>query len=189
MAQLIRGIHSLELFELLSAPLVAMIQADAQAARATVEFIEAVGFVAPEPGAGEDREPGRLRMAHFRYQKLDENNDLKEFVVSVPLLALVPIPSLQIKQARVSLLARITDVAAEKPAAEPAAPAGGIPARRLRIFAKPVASSGAKGREVRASFDLEVQISLGQADLPAGMEKVFNVLDQAICERKSGAEP
>ena len=180
MPELIRNIRSLELFELLSAPLVAMIQADAQAARATVEFIETVGFVPQAQGSAEDREPGRLRMAHFRYQKLDENNELREFVASVPLLALVPVPALQIKQAKVSLTAKITDVAAEKVAAVTP-----LQERRLRVFAKPVAASGAKGQEVRTSFDLEVEISLGQADLPIGMEKMFNLLDQAIRDSKT----
>jgi hypothetical protein len=201
MADSIYGIRSLQLFELLSAPLVAMVQADAQAARATLEFIQAVGLVEPKEGteAGEgDTQAGRLRMAQIRYQKLDENNQVAEFVASVPLLSLVPIPSLQIKDAKVALTAKITDIAEEKAApAAPAAPAAVAPAvastslatslkaRPLRVLAKPVSASGAKNQEVRGSYDLEVEISLGQADVPMGMERVFQLMDQAIQDKKT----
>lgn len=194
MADSIYGIRSLQLFELLSAPLVAMVQADAQAARATLEFIQAVGLVEPKEGteAGEgDTQAGRLRMAQIRYQKLDENNQVTEFVASIPLLSLVPIPSLQIKDAKVALTAKITDVGEEKaaPAAAPVVAstslATSLKARPLRVLAKPVSASGAKNQEVRGSYDLEVEISLGQADVPMGMERVFQLMDQAIQDKKT----
>jgi hypothetical protein len=183
----IRGIQAMKLFELLSAPMVAMIQADVQAARATVEFIESVGFVPAEGAAVEDGKMGRLRMAEFRYQKIDENGQTSEFTVSVPLLSLVPIPAIQIKQAKVGLSAKITDVVPEKPGgARAISNAAGLATRRLDILAKPVAASGAKGQETRGSFDLEVEITLGQADVTVGMEKIFQLLDQAVQEKKAG---
>ncbi|MGH6894582.1 MAG: DUF2589 domain-containing protein [Dongiaceae bacterium] len=190
----IQGIRALQLHELIGAPLVAMIQADALAARATLEFVESVGFVAANGQAGAD-DASRLRMARFRYEKLDENGAATSFVAEVPVLSLVPIPSLQIKEARLTLAAKIVDIAADSPTATArlaatasgsATPAAGaISARRLQIFAKPVASSGSKTQEVRSSFDLDIQITLGQADIPIGMEKIFALLDQAIRDEKS----
>lgn len=177
----IQGIRALQLHELIGAPLVAMIQADALAARATLDFVETVGFVA-NGGGTEDGDAGRLRMAKFRYQKLDENGATAGFVAEVPILSLVPIPSLQIKEAKLSLAAKIVDMAvgATKPAV-----ANAITSRALKLFTKPVASSGAKTQEVRASYDLDIQITLGQADVPIGMEKVFALLDQAIRDEKA----
>lgn len=189
----VRSIRSLQLFELLSAPLVAMIQADAMTARAALEFIQTAGFL--PPAAGEtvpEAEPaGRLRMAEFRYKKLDENNELSEFVASVPVLSLVPIPSLQIKDAKVALSAKITDVV--EPTKTEAAPAATrirptvslVEARPLQVMAKPVSSSGAKGQEIRGSYDLDIQISLGQADIASGMEKIFGLMDRAIQDTKA----
>jgi hypothetical protein len=184
----IQSIRALQLHELIGAPLVAMIQADAQAARATLEFVETVGFVPPAAGAGVE-ESGQLRMARFRYKKLDENGAVAEFVAEVPILSLLPIPSLQIKEATLKLAAKIVDIAAEKAAPAPTTAATpvftAIQARRLQISAKPVSSSGAKTAEVRASFDLDIEIKLGQADIPLGMEKVFQLMDQAIHDEKS----
>jgi len=189
----IRGIQAMKLYELLSAPMIAMVQADVQAARATVDFIEAVGFVpSTSPPPGEDTLVGRLRMAEFRYQKLDENGNITDFTVSVPLLSLVPIPAIQIKQGKIALSAKITDVVPEKVtgvrslSAVPgvAGRAAWVASRRLDILAKPVASSGAKGQETRGSFDLEIEITLGQADMTIGMEKIFQLMDQAIHEKK-----
>jgi len=185
MAEEVRSLRSLELFELLSAPLVAMIQADALAARATLEFIQTAGFIPPEAAekpAVEGLPAGRLRMAEFRYKKLDENNQVAEFVAAVPVLSLVPIPSLQIKQAKVSLSAKITDVIEPKPA--PAARLPLLEARPLRVMAKPAAASGARGQEIRASYDLDIQISLGQADVAVGMEKILAMMDRAIQDTK-----
>ncbi len=183
----IRGIQAINLFELLSAPLVAMVQADVQAARTTVDFIESVGFL-PEQGPSAEGagKLGRLRMAEFRYQKVDENGQVSDFTVSVPLLSLVPIPSIQIKQAKVGLTAKITDIVPEKAGATRAVSSSTVlAARRLDILAKPVSASGAKGQETRGSFDLEVEITLGQADVTVGMEKIFQLLDQAVAEKKT----
>lgn len=182
----VQGIRALKLHELLGAPLVAMIQADAQAARATLEFIETVGFATGE----EEADASRLRMARFRYKKIDENGTVAEFEVEVPVLSLVPIPSLQVKEATVKLSAKIVDISTEKPppatggtvTAKPAFDV--IKARALQISAKPVASSGAKTQEVRSSFDLDVEIKFGLADITLGMEKIIHLMDQAIRDEK-----
>ena len=195
----VQSVRALQLHELISAPMVAMVQADAQAARATLEFIETVGFVADASAPG-GADENRLRMARFRYRKLDENGDVAEFVAEVPVLSLVAVPALQIKEAKIALAAKIVDIAAEKPAtattgaATPAvggaaaigrpAIADAVASRRLQLLAKPAATSGAKTEETRASFDLDIQITLGQADIPLGMEKVFQLMDQAIRDEK-----
>jgi hypothetical protein len=182
----ITGIQAIRLFELLSAPMIAMVQADVQAARATVDFIESVGFVPETQPPSPEGKMGRLRMAEFRYQKVDENGKVSDFTVSIPLLSLVPIPAIQIKQAKVGLTAKITDVIPEKaPPARAIAGSTILATRRLDILAKPVSSSGTKGQETRGSFDLELEITLGQADVTVGMEKVFQLLDQAVTERKA----
>lgn len=200
MAGTIQGIRSLPLADLIGATLVAIVQADTEAARATLDFIETVGFVPPaqqqttEGGIA----AGNLRMAEFRYKKLDENNEVAEFVATVPVLALVPIPALQVKDARFKLAAQITDISQEKPSAPPA-PAPATPTAlaatnvaavsrlqplRYQLLAKPAAASGAKEQEVRSTFHIELEVTMGQADLPLGMEKLFNLMDQAIQDRK-----
>ncbi|MCC6554236.1 MAG: DUF2589 domain-containing protein [Polyangiaceae bacterium] len=189
---MIRGIQSMRLYELLGAPMVAMVKADAQAARATVDFIEAVGFT-PDAGAPPEAEHprvGRLRMAELTYSKVDERGEVCDFSVSVPLLSLMPIPSIQIKQAKVGLAARITGVVPEQPPGRRTLAAGAavpswIASPRIEVLARPVASTGARGQEVRGSHDLDIEITLGQADITTGVEKILDLLGQAIHEQKS----
>ncbi len=198
MAGTAQGIRSLPLADLIGATLVAIVEADAAAARATLDFIETVGFVPP----AQEQTPeggitaGNLRMAEFRYRKLDENNEVAEFVAAVPVLALVPIPALQVRDARFKLSAQITEISQEKPAAAPAPAAPAALAAtnvvaisrlqpvRYQLLAKPTAASGAREQEVRGTFHIELEVTMGQADLPLGMEKLFNLMDQAIRDRK-----
>lgn len=197
MADVIRGIRSLPLHELIGSTLVAIVRADAEAAKATIEFIQAVGF---GDSASEDEngnQSNQLRLAEFRYQKRDENDQISEFVALVPILSLVPIPALQTKEARLAFSAKIIDITKDLEEAESASSASrGLTAIRsprltqlapskFALLAKPVAASGAKDQEIRGSFDLEIELTLGQADLPLGMEKIFNLMDQAIQDEKA----
>src|SRR5439155_11165165 len=102
MANGVKDIRSLLLFEIIGAPLVAIVQAQIQAARATVEFIEKVGFITEGEHKASELDIGSLRMAEFRYSKLDENGKTAEFVAKIPVLSLVPIPGIQVKNAKIS---------------------------------------------------------------------------------------
>jgi hypothetical protein len=198
------SVRALKLHELLGATLVAVVQADALAAKATLEYIETVGFAEATESETEDSEAeaaGRLRMASFRYKKLDANNDVAEFVAEVPILSLVPIPALQIKDATLSFAVKIDDITktTDGPTPTPAvaAAASGVgtttPMRLLdelrptatQLVARPAASSGAKSQEVRSTHHLELKVTMAQADIPVGMEKIFDLLDQAIQDRKA----
>jgi hypothetical protein len=198
MASSIQSLRSLPLHELIGAPLRAMIEADAQAARATVEFVETVGFVADPSTESEESsvaEAGRLRMAEFRYKKIDEDNEISEFVASVPILSLLPVPALQIREGKVSFSANITDITRETssstapqgaPMAAPQAKLGSlVQASKLQLITKPAKVSGKKDQEEKGTFHLEVEVTITQADIPAGLERIFDMMDQAITERKS----
>ena len=184
----IHGINSVQLYELLSFPIIAMIQADAQAARATVDFIESIGFNF-DVKRKLDSSFGSLRMIDFSYQKIDENNNISEFRSSVPLLSLMPIPSLQIQEAKINLTAKITDIAIQnvKDTSSNRTLKSKFQLSNLKqthIYAKPVAASGSKNEEIRASYDLTIEMKLGQADIAIGLERILQTLDQAINERK-----
>jgi Protein of unknown function (DUF2589) len=200
------SVRALKLHELLGATLVAVVQADALAAKATLEYIETVGFAEATESETDDSEAeagGRLRMASFRYKKLDANNDVAEFVAEVPILSLVPIPTLQIKDATLSFAVKIDDITkttdgpTPTPTSAVATAASGVgtttPMRLLdelrptatQLVARPAASSGAKSQEVRSTHHLELKVTMAQADIPVGMEKIFDLLDQAIQDRKA----
>jgi Protein of unknown function (DUF2589) len=197
------SVRALELHELLGSTMVAVVQADALAAKATLEYVETVGFVAP---AGEDGDAadettagGRLRMASFRYRKRDETNEVTDFVAEVPVLSLVPIPALQVKDATFSFAIKIDAITkatdGPAPAAAPAVQPGPTPRlvewlqpTRTKLIARPAAASGARTEEIRSAHHMEVKVTMAQADVPVGLERIFDLMDQAIQDRKAPAE-
>jgi hypothetical protein len=82
----VAAVEALELSQLLGSLLASVVEAQAASARATVDFVESVGF---EPGTDGER----MRTVRLRYRKKDENGIPADFEVEVPLLALVNVPS------------------------------------------------------------------------------------------------
>ena len=85
----------LQMDQLIGAPLRAAADASTQLANSTADFINRVGF---------DGE-GKVRTVAFGYQKRSVNEDgtsnLDEMKVDVPMLAIVPIPNLQVDEVNV----------------------------------------------------------------------------------------
>lgn len=78
----------MDMGQLVSAPLVAACDAQMQLARSTAGFIQQVGV----------DEQGKTRTASFLYQQGTEGGKRQEMQVEVPLLAVVPLPNLQIDE-------------------------------------------------------------------------------------------
>ena len=171
MADELARVRSLPLGDLLGGAMVAVVQADALAARATLDFVQEVGFVP----STDPETTGSLRMAAFRYQKRDEDGQVAEFVTEVPLLSLVTIPSLQVKEAKFSVVAKIDEIRRTG--------GGGKPAM-TELVARPAATSGSRTEEVRSSHHLQVEVTMAQADVTVGLERVFQLMDEAIRDRK-----
>lgn len=85
----------LDMRQLIGGPLSAAADASTHLAYSTADFIKTVGF-------GED---GKVRTVAFAYQKRSMNEDgtsnLDEMKVDIPLLAIVPIPNLQVDEVNV----------------------------------------------------------------------------------------
>lgn len=85
----------LQMDQLIGAPLRAAADASAQLANSTADFINRVGFDSQ----------GKVRNVAFGYQKRTVNEDgtsnLDEMKVDVPMLAIVPIPNLQVDEVNV----------------------------------------------------------------------------------------
>ena len=189
----------LALAEVLGSLIASVIDAQAQAARATVEFIEEVGL---KDAAGENG-PRDLRTVRFRYSKLDENQVMQPFVVEVPLLGLVDIPMISVSKATFSFTYDVTSTAPTKPST-PAAPAGGVVApsaaqpsiasvalakiaqpalikgRFTRVQPPPGTGTGTAPPQERGG--LRVTVELEKAPVPVGVERVLDILELAATE-------
>jgi Protein of unknown function (DUF2589) len=179
----ITSVEALQLSQVLGSLLASVVDAQAQSARATVDFIEGIGF--EETGEG-----SRLRQVKVRYSKKDENGQVAEFEVEVPLLALVNVPSLAVKQAKLTFAYDVVTASATQARAAPAGTAASRPALpvvKLTGFIRPPSRPVAVSEKHTSSIDLEV--TLEQQELPIGIERLFDLAELGITERPTPSPP
>ena len=88
----------LVLNETLGSLLGSIVNAQVTSANASIDFIHQVGLLPKKEGETAQE----LETIKFKYQKLDADNNPTSFVLEVPLLALVDIPSMSVKKATIS---------------------------------------------------------------------------------------
>jgi len=192
MAEIVKDLRALPLQELIGAPLVALVQAQALAARATVDFVEQVGFI-PGSDAGD---PASLRMAEFHYEKNDATGTPATFAARVPVLSLVPVPGIQIKNARIAFTAKISDAFTEPAGRGSSSKTGGATPGYLqpvlthfRGSLAPERKPGAGQGDARGSCELIIEVNIEQMPLAPGMEKILQMMDQSIQDAVSVPQP
>lgn len=176
---------ALSLNQLIGAPLHAMIEAESQAAQATAAFIREFGFEADaDHGEGHDDDFGKLRMASFRQESVGGDGKPRRVQIDVPLLSLLPIPALQIKDAQVEFFVKIVDVQRGTRHGVTANRNEELPDLQPIDFkaalARDPASSGGRATEMQ----MKVKINIQQADVPAGMARLFHLMEQGISARE-----
>jgi hypothetical protein len=156
----------------------ALVDAQARAARTTVEFIEDVGF---QPAAA--GEPPTLRRVEFSYTKRDENDDEAVFEVSLPLLGLVDIPLIAVKRAKIDLEFQVSSVSEpDQPGPTPfprPLPEKAVPVIKGRVLTGRTTTVDQRG-------SIKVSVEVEKADLPPGLSRALDVLEVAAHEKKSG---
>lgn len=190
----------LSLGETIGSLMTSVIDAQAQAARATVEFIEDVGT---EAGSGDLGAVHDLRTLSFKYKKLDENFESKDYVLEVPLLSMVDIPMVAVKSAKFSFNYQITKTTPQNDKSlvhEDLSHEGKTnPAMDNKKNTLPMARSPRiEGRFKPAKIDnstpsqvstsaqetggLDVTIEFEKAPMPVGIDRILEALELASTE-------
>jgi hypothetical protein len=197
---------------MIGGPLVAVINAQAQAAMSTVNFIKEVGFkkAAGEQDAGGDTSTEDPIYVTFKYPKelspyqpaipadpgpppvaarpavpaVYETQELQ-----VPILTILPIPFIRVDLATIDFNAKINSVEYRK--TDP----------RLRVDASLEAKAGClfgsvklkvatsfqrttqQGNTVNRTYSMAVHVKAVQDEMPAGMEKMLTILEGAITSK------
>ncbi len=203
-------LSSIDFESMIGGPLVAVINAQAQAAMSTVNFIKEVGFKKPsaEEEAGGDTSTEEPIYVTFKYPKelspyqpavpadpsatppvegspavpaVYETHELK-----VPILTILPIPFIRIDLATIDFNAKINSVEYRKTDS------------RLKVDSSLEAKAGwlwgsaklkvstsyqrttQQGNTVNRTYSLAVHVKAVQDEMPAGMEKILSILEGAI---------
>ncbi|MGV9612196.1 DUF2589 domain-containing protein [Nocardia xishanensis] len=161
----IRRVEPLQLGDLLGSLMGSAVDAQAHAARTTIAFVREVGLVSD---AGD---PGLLRTVTVRYRKRDENDELAEFEVELPLLAMVNVPALAVKEATFSMA---YDVVTVRSASDET---------NRSILTGLIRKKTAVADRKTASMSVDVDVTIAQADAPVGIERLIDLAEVAISER------
>jgi Protein of unknown function (DUF2589) len=176
---MIRDIAAVELGDFIGSLLRSVIDAQQQSSRASVEFIEAIGW---ETVAEEDTAVTRLRTIKLRFRKKDENGNISEFEADVPLLTLINAPSLVVSEATLKFNYEV--LATRQKPSEERSLGRKIAKAPLQLKGVVRSSPGSEGAaEARSRLGLDLQIVVKQQPAPVGIERLFDLAELGITQR------
>ncbi len=203
-------LSSIDFESMIGGPLVAVINAQAQAAMSTVNFIKEVGFKKPstEEDAGGDTSTEEPIYVTFKYPKelspyqpaipadpsatppvaaspavpaVYETQELK-----VPILTILPIPFIRIDLTTIDFNAKINSVEYRKTDtrlkvdASLEAKAGWLCGSAKLKVSTSFQRTTQQGNTVNRTYSLAIHVKAVQDEMPAGMEKMLSILEGAI---------
>jgi hypothetical protein len=176
----IQSLNSIPFDKLIGGPLSATVHAQYQAAMTCVQFIESVGFKLP---AGADPDAVKeVVEVKFKYMKTNDEGDPQEFQLSVPLLAILPIPYLRIDEVLIDFSAKLTDMVASESSSSFGAQMGfsaGWGPVKLRGSASYKNDKSSKSSSTQ-DYCMTVKVRAVQAEVPGGMQKILDMLEAAV---------
>ncbi|MFX1476744.1 MAG: DUF2589 domain-containing protein [Promethearchaeota archaeon] len=183
-------LSSLDFEALIGGPLIAVINAQAQAAISSVNFIKTVGFKEKTGGgvdydAQETEEPIYVKFKYDK-EKPGEPGIYEPHILEVPLLTMLPIPFIRMDTTTIDFNAKITSVQYRKTDTSLKIDAS-LEAKAGWFFgsAKLKVSSSFKrtttqGMNVERTYSMNVNVRAVQDEMPAGMERILGILEGAI---------
>ncbi|HEX2362189.1 MAG TPA: DUF2589 domain-containing protein [Jiangellaceae bacterium] len=199
MSRAVQELAQIPFSQLIGSPLKAAVEAQALAAQSTIEFIHKVGFK-QDVSAGTDlvfddtaadAEAGELRSVSFTYDKKDENDVTKTFTLTVPFLAITPIPYIRIDEMTIDFNAKLTDSIERKTdtsfkldtEVKGTYSAFWSPVKiDARVSATFNTTSGTTDKQQR-DYSMQIHVRAVQDEIPAGLSRMLDMLEQAIHEQ------
>ncbi len=216
-------LSTIDFASMLGGPLIAVVNAQAQAAMSTVNFIKEVGFKKPtqEQIAGGDTQTMDPIYVSFKYPK-----EIKPYTpaipavagdpnatppilpqaavpeaaavwqvqeLSVPILTMLPIPFIRIDLTTIDFNAKINSVEYSKTDtnlkvdASLEAKAGWLWGSAKLNVSTSYQRTTTQGTSVDRTYSMAVHIKAVQDEMPAGMEKLLGILENAIQAQPASA--
>lgn len=171
-------LNNIDFKKMIGGPLQACVDAQVASSLATVNFINEVGFTHPTD-PNQKRELVMVDFSHTRNDvKADGTADKKEIAIKIPLIAMLPIPSLRIEHAIIDFNVKLNSVETSQVSDDfklgVEAKAGWGPVN-IKVSASYQRKS-TTGVEVKKEYALNVNVKAVQDEMPAGLEKILNML-------------
>jgi hypothetical protein len=211
-------LSTIDFASMLGGPLLAVVNAQAQSAMASVNFIKQVGFKkSADKQSPEGTSVDEPIYVSFKYPKMLapyqpaqlEKTDAHGTVTSpavaatpavfetqtltVPILTMLPIPFIRIEETTIDFNAKINSVESTKTDESIGVDAsleasGGFAwaSAKLKVSAS-YKKSTESSSNVERTYSMAVHIKAVQDEMPAGMEKLLGILENAITSQPSSA--
>lgn len=185
------ALQALPFGTIIGGPLQACIEAQTNAAQATWKFIKDVGLT--DDGEGNRK----LTYVSFSYRK-----NGREATINVPLLTIVPIPYLAIRDIDIAFKANISAASSTNTREHESLDVDwnmGMKASANFLVAKASVemnigvsskkdSTATRDSKYSVEYTMDVAVKAGQEDMPAGMAKVLEMLNESIDTVEKGGE-
>jgi hypothetical protein len=216
MAYVTRALTQLPFGNIIGGPMRAAIEAQALAARSTIEFIQTVGFEHQSDDAlfppidqttgkiaeGDlDSKFGKIRTVTFEYMQQNVNGTEVVASLTVPLLTIVPIPFLRIEDMTIGFMAKMTEEYKHKNSTNDSLDVAVDSKFEFKSMWSPVtvnfnvavSSKHTATSENSSRFSTEATMSVNvhavQDSMPGGLAKVLQILENAIKSTPVGLPP
>lgn len=183
-------LSSIDFSKMIGGPLIAVVNAQTQAALATVNFVKQVGFKPKKdsiPGTGpqqaNEQFTGEPTTVTFKYEKEGKETDLK-----VPLLTILPVPYIRVEETDINFLAKINSVEHHEVDNDVKVDAGleakvgcAWASANLKVSTA-YQHKDVSGSNISRDYSLEVKVKAVQDEIPGGMSRVLSILENQIKE-------
>jgi hypothetical protein len=189
---------------MIGGPLIAVVNAQAQAALSTVNFIKSVGFKAGESDDPEASDTGDPIYVTFKYPKeispyqpaVPASGDtpatpavpaqIQQMKLEVPILTMLPIPFIRIEETTIDFNAKITSMEYRKvdtnlkvDASLEAKAGWFFGSAKLKVSTS-YQRSTSEGSNVNRTYSLAIHVKAVQDEMPGGMEKILSILEESM---------
>lgn len=173
-------LNSIDFRKMIGGPLQAAVDAQVASSLATINFIKEVGFQPIDPNTPGGKK--ELVMVDFTHTKKDVDANGAEIstekTIKVPLLAMLQIPSLRIEHLTIDFNVKLNSVEKSDVSDQldiGAELKGGWGPVSLKVTVA-YQRKTATGIEVKKEYGLNVNVKAVQDEIPAGLEKILNLL-------------
>lgn len=168
---------------MIATPLVAVVKAQGIAANTTAEFIKTVGF----NNIGDDKNPKyEVNSVSFKYG-VRSGGDGRSGEISVPLLTVVPVPFIRVKETTVDFNFRINATAMDTSKQSTSASVGASGGFKFGLFGSMdfnVKGSYSSEKESKSTVDktgeLRIHVNAVQDEMPEGLRSMLSLLKELI---------
>ena len=172
----------MDLRQLIAAPLVATVEADALSTQKYLDHLFSIAF---EQNGENEHTPGKLRYISFNYQEGGKTR-----TISLPLMSLVPFPLLQVKEAEFHFDINIVDsvtTQAEKSfhilpskTGNDENPEPEFTLRATLAAKSPTAATAKQNESSSMTANMQVKVIMQQADIPGGLTNLLQLTNNSL---------